>query len=178
MKAALLALGIIALLLVSCASPVPRHQAFEHFFEQYEQIAAPDLAKLDADYQAGLLTDLEYQRQRTAIRGNVQQKVNDLVLHNHRLRENDAQRLGLPIAGTTVATPTTGRGFGSQQGAGAASLGSRGRGARSGLGASGFGSGGFGASGLGGGGLGGVGGGGFGGVNPGIQPSGPVGLVY
>jgi len=159
MKAVFLAPGLLAplLLLVSCESPLPRHDAFEHFFDQYDQISAPDLEKLDADYAAGALTDLEYQRERTILRGNVQQKVNDLVFHNHRLRENDAQRLGLPISGASVNTPSTGRGYGNQRGAGAA-------------GATG------GAAGIGGGGFGGLGG--ASGRPVTSAPAGPRGLVY
>ena len=107
------------LLLASCAAPIPTLADFDHFDDQYSQIIARDMEKLQEDLDDGLISQTQYEVGLQKLEDQRYEKVNDLVRHNHELNESYVKNLGIPVAGYNPAPPAAGRGqsgFGSRGG--------------------------------------------------------------
>jgi|GEM_PF-2438285 len=107
--------SIAAFALASCASPTPTLNTFEHFNEQYDEIIARDLGEMKTKLEAGEITQADYNSQLAKFEEDRVERVNELVFHNHQLKENDLKRHGIPVPGFTPATSSGqhGGGFGS-----------------------------------------------------------------
>jgi len=84
------------LLLSQCASPVPSHDDFEKFSQQYETIIEPDLRKLSRMLLEEEITEEEYHYQVAQLRNNSTKKINDLIYQNHELKQSTWASQGLP----------------------------------------------------------------------------------
>jgi len=117
------ALGLLLpFLVLGCAAPIPTLSTFEHYNEQYEQIIATDRKMFDEKLTSGEISQDEYDFQMQKFDEERKKSVDDLVLHNHRLRESYTKNLGLPVPGFSPAV-SSGHSGGSRGGGGIGSAG-------------------------------------------------------
>lgn len=91
---------------------MPKQTDFAHFHDQYQKLAKAKLEQLDQKLDSGEITQETHARNKQELETNVSTKVNDLIFHNHLLKENESERMGLPTPKVELNTPNTGQGFG------------------------------------------------------------------